>query len=223
MDWIKSLLKRKKKIKKNMSEQIETIHPEVTRAKEDLYGYSFKWASGEQSGSITDVQDVIFDDSVGITWVYFTDGTRINYLIIDEFMIRMDSNEAKEISSRLNEQTINSAIDQQTRKNRNIQVMGDLIDSVNVIHESPIRSLLQKQKPNWIDVSFKLKLNLPSKNLYDVLNGSFEGADEEIINFVVDDMDLDIIKEALRKNIREIYKKNGTERRNPVQEDDIRE
>lgn len=101
--------------------------------------------------------------------------------------------------------------------------MGDLIDSVNVIHESPIRSLLQKQKPNWIDVSFKLKLNLPSKNLYDVLNGSFEGADEEIINFVVDDMDLDIIKEALRKNIREIYKKNGTERRNPVQEDDIRE
>jgi hypothetical protein len=71
---------------------------------------------------------------------------------------------------------------------------------------NPITSLLEKQKPNWVEVGIKLKLNLPTKSLYNVLTSSFEDADREIIEFVVNDLDLEIIKESLRINIREIYK-----------------
>lgn len=200
-----------------MEEKVEVINQEVLKAKEDLYGFSFRWIKGEQNGTITDLQDVILDEITGIIWVYFTDGTRINYTIIDEFMLRLDGNEANEIRER---ERFQSNPPLQQKKERNIQVIDSHSSSPNYTTESPIRSLLQKQKPNWVEVNFKLKLNLPPKSLYDVLKVSFDDAEKEIIDFVVDDMDIEIIKEALRKNIQEIYKKNGTDRRQPVQEDD---
>jgi hypothetical protein len=67
---------------------------------------------------------------------------------------------------------------------------------------------LEKQKPNWVEVGIKLKLNLPTKSLYNILTSSFEDADTEIIEFVVNDLDIEIIKDSLRQNIREIYKAN---------------
>ena len=93
-------------------------------------------------------------------------------------------------------------------------MLADNRDS-KVIDENPIVSLLQKQKPNWVEVGIKLKLNLPTKNLYNVLTSSFEDAENEIIEFVVNDLDLEIIKESLRINIKEIYKGNHANIRKP--------
>jgi hypothetical protein len=81
------------------------------------------------------------------------------------------------------------------------------------VSDNPIVSLLEKQKPNWVEVGINLKLNLPTKNLYNVLNSSFEDAEDEIIEFVVRDLDIEIIKESLRINIKDIYKSNGTLRK----------
>ena len=79
--------------------------------------------------------------------------------------------------------------------------------------QNPIVSLLQKQKTNWVEVGINLKLNLPTKNLYNVLISSFEDAEDEIIEFVVRDLDLELIKESLRVNIKDIYKSDGTLRK----------
>lgn len=187
-----------------MESTIEELSSEVIRAKEDLYGYSFRWIKGENKGNITDLQDVIFDPAMNITWIYFTDGTRINYNILDEFMMRIDADEVNEINM-AKEMEKNASV---TKPSRNIQ-LSESNASNNRPDNSPIRTLLQKQKPNWIDVSFNLRLNLPPKSLYDVLDSSFDNAEDEIINFVVDDLDIEIIREALRKNIRDIYKKHG--------------
>jgi len=50
---------------------------------------------------------------------------------------------------------------QQTAKPRNTVSAVELEDS-------PIYTLLKKQKPNWVNVSISLKLNLPTKNLHGV-------------------------------------------------------
>jgi hypothetical protein len=88
---------------------------------------------------------------------------------------------------------------------KNVMLADSVVNKKNN-DENPIVSLLQKQKPNWVEVGIKLKLNLPTKNLYNVLTSSFEDAEKEIIEFVVNDLDLEIIKESLRINIKEIYK-----------------
>jgi hypothetical protein len=79
----------------------------------------------------------------------------------------------------------------------------------NKMADNPIVSLLQKQKPNWVEVSINLKLNLPTKNLYNVLSSSFDDAEDEIIEFVVRDLDIEVIKDSLRINIKDIYNKGN--------------
>ena len=56
-----------------------------------------------------------------------------------------------------------------------------------------------------MEVSIKLKLNLPSKELYGVLSTSFEDADKEIIEFVLDGVDIEDIKASLAQSIRSNY------------------
>ena len=75
------------------------------------------------------------------------------------------------------------------------------------LSESPIYSLLKKQKTNWVNVNITLKLNLPSKNLYGVLTSSFEDADREIVNFVTEGIDIEDIKAALGESILTYYDK----------------
>lgn len=171
----------------------------------ELKIFSYKWTKGDRDGQVCEYESVFKDPTTGIIWVNFKDGSRINYNLMDEYMISLDpiqlgdTQVAKIISERGFPETSNAPV-------KNVM----LPESKSIkIESNPIVSLLEKQKPNWVEVGIKLKLNLPTKNLYQVLTSSFEDADDEIIEFVVKDLDLEIIKESLRINIREIYKSNG--------------
>ena len=56
-----------------------------------------------------------------------------------------------------------------------------------------------------VDVSIKIKLNLPPKDLYTVLSGSFDDAEREIIDFVLDGVDIEDIKTSLADSIKKSY------------------
>ena len=70
------------------------------------------------------------------------------------------------------------------------------------VEESPIYKLLKKQKPNWVNVNISLKLNLPTKSLYNVLISSFEDAEKEIANYVTEGVEIEDIREAIAKSIK---------------------
>jgi hypothetical protein len=70
---------------------------------------------------------------------------------------------------------------------------------------SPIHSLLSKQKPNVVEVNLKLKINIPPKELYQVLCDSFENADDEIVEFCTKDIDLEQIKESISHSLKNMY------------------
>jgi hypothetical protein len=76
------------------------------------------------------------------------------------------------------------------------------------IENSPIFSLLAKQKENWVDVDLRLSINLPPKSLWDVLMGSFDDAEKDILEYVTKDLDIEVVRQSLRESIKEIYKKN---------------
>ena len=52
-------------------------------------------------------------------------------------------------------------------------------------------------------------MNLPSKDLFGVLSSSFEDAEKEIINFVLDGVDIEDIKLALAESIKKNYYLQG--------------
>ena len=184
--------------KKNKMENVQEIDIEILDR--ELKPFVYKWTKGDNDGQVCEYESIFKDATSGIIWVNFKGGTRINYDLINDYMMQVDP---ESISNQL-PAPANDSI-------KNVMV-SDNHPKIKM-QDNPIVSLLQKQKPNWVEVSINLKLNLPTKNLYNVLSSSFEDAEDEIIEFVVRDLDIEVIKESLRINIKDIYKGNGTQRK----------
>jgi len=180
-------------------ENIEEIDVEILDR--ELKPFLYKWTKGDNSGSVCEYESIFKDPTSGIVWINFKGGTRINYSLMNEYMMQIDSSAIVQSAPVIEHQV----------PVKNV-MLSDGKPKIKV-PDNPIVSLLEKQKPNWVEVGINLKLNLPTKNLYGVLTSSFEDAEEEIIEFVVRDLDIEIIKESLRINIKDIYKSNGTLRK----------
>ena len=180
-------------------ENIEEIDVEILDR--ELKPFLYKWTKGDNSGTVCEYESVFKDPTSGILWINFKGGTRINYSLLGEYMMQIDSSSIVH----------NEPVVQNNLPIKNVMLSESKAKVPDL--ENPIVSLLQKQKPNWVEVGINLKLNLPTKNLYNVLSSSFDDAEEEIIEFVVRDLDIELIKESLRINIKDIYKSNGTLRK----------
>ena len=194
-----NLVKKIIGIKNKKMENVEEIDVEVLDR--ELKPFLYKWTKGDNSGTVCEYEDIFKDPTTGIIWINFKGGTRINYSLLEEYMIPIDSSAIVH----------SEPIVYETTPIRNVMISDARAKAK--VPDNPIVSLLEKQKPNWVEVGINLKLNLPTKNLYSVLNSSFEDAEDEIIEFVVRDLDIELIKESLRINIKDIYKSNGTLRK----------
>jgi hypothetical protein len=194
-----NLLKKLIKRKNNNMENIEEIDVEILDR--ELKPFLYKWTKGDNAGNVCEYESIFKDPTTGIVWINFKGGTRINYSLVNEYMMQIDSSPIVQSAPVIEHQ---------------VPVKNVMLSEGKTkikVSDNPIVSLLEKQKPNWVEVGINLKLNLPTKNLYNVLNSSFEDAEDEIIEFVVRDLDIEIIKESLRINIKDIYKSNGTLRK----------
>ena len=191
--------------KKNKMENIEEI--DIERLDKELSHFLYKWTKGDNDGEICEYENLFKDPTTGIIWINFKGGSRINYLLLNDFMLQVEPSAIKQ-----------GAIEQVANMPMKNVMLSDNKAKVT-LPDNPIVSLLQKQKANWVEVGINLKLNLPTKNLYNVLTSSFEDAEEEIIEFVVRDLDIELIKDSLRINIKDIYNKaNGTLRKSGSQD-----
>jgi len=189
--------------KKNKMENVEEIDIEILD--KELSPFLYKWTKGDNDGQVCEYENLFKDPTSGIIWINFKGGSRINYDLMNDYMLQVDP------SSIVNQLPSHLDNIQQSSPVRNVMVSDN--QPKNKMADNPIVSLLQKQKPNWVEVSINLKLNLPTKNLYNVLSSSFDDAEDEIIEFVVRDLDIEVIKDSLRINIKDIYKGNGAQRK----------
>ena len=186
-------------------ENIEEI--DIEHLDKELSPFVYKWTKGDNDGEICEYEDLFKDPTTGIIWINFKGGSRINYLLLNDFMLQIEPSSVKQGAT---EQLASLPM-------RNVMLSDN--KSKVTLPDNPIVSLLHKQKANWVEVGINLKLNLPTKNLYNVLTSSFEDAEEEIIEFVVRDLDIELIKDSLRINIKDIYNKaNGTLRKSGSQD-----
>jgi hypothetical protein len=187
---IRSIFKKKNKMnfaEKNL-EEIET----------ELKNSDFQWIKGEQTGMIEKYHSVI---EVGeMKFVSFQGGGRMNVELLSEFMDIFPSTPVDfEISQPV---PANSQSKKSADKKGSVNSI-DYGSSVQVgVEESPIYKLLKKQKPNWVNVNISLKLNLPTKSLYNVLVTSFEDAETEIASYVTEGVEIEDIRDAIAESIK---------------------
>jgi hypothetical protein len=192
-----------KKLKKIISIMTEK---DLSELKEEYEKYSYQWIKGDNLSITQHYQDIL--EEGGKKYIIFTDKSRISLDLLDEYMIRVErgfeeqvrvSNPTKELIEMDEEITKQSVV-----KSRELSQDKRKIE----IENSPIFSLLAKQKENWVDVDLRLSINLPPKSLWDVLMGSFDDAEKDILEYVTKDLDIEVVRQSLRESIKEIYKKN---------------
>jgi hypothetical protein len=184
------------KTKKN--KKMEVTEASIEEAKRFYSNMQFEWVKGEEIASREDFKDLVNVD--GDTFVLFQSGKRINTSLLEEYMVYYPA-QPKQLS--IDPVPINADFMEISKSTVTSIVYNEEVKQSK--SESPIYKLLNKQKKNIVEVSIKLKLNLPPKELYGVLSSSFDDAEKEIIEFVLDGIDIDDIKKSLSDSIRKGY------------------
>ena len=187
---------------------------DIEELKESYSNYSYQWIKGDNMSQVQHYSDIIQDGNK--KYIIFTDKSRMSLDLLDEYMVRIDKG-FEEIPS----MSIRNPLED-TQQSRGVKSR-ELSISTPAIQESPIFSLLGKQKENWIDVDLKLSINLPSKSLWDILMDSFEDAEKDILEYVTKDLDIEVVRQSLRESIKDIYKKqkNSTPTKNVRSQDSL--
>jgi hypothetical protein len=199
---LKSIITNIFKKKKKMS----FVDKSLEELKTELCNSDFQWIKGEETGMVEKYESVSEEGS--LKYLNFQGGKRINLEILQEFMVIFP---ASPVDFGVNPAPVKNNPPQQTKESKVNSIKYDSTVQVGV-EESPIYKLLKKQKPNWVNVNISLKLNLPTKSLYNVLVSSFEDADTEISNYVTEGVEIEDIRNAIAESIRTSFyetKKNS--------------
>jgi hypothetical protein len=192
-----------KKLKKIISIMTEK---DLSELKEEYGKYSYQWIKGDNLSITQHYQDIL--EEGGKKYIIFTDKSRISLDLLDEYMIRVERGFEEQVKV-INPTKELIQIDEEITKQSVVKSRELSHDKQKIeIENSPIFSLLAKQKENWVDVDLRLSINLPPKSLWDVLMGSFDDAEKDILEYVTKDLDIEVVRQSLRESIKEIYKKN---------------
>lgn len=178
----------------------EKTLPEI---KDELSKVDFQWIKGDKMGNVEKFDGISQDEATGMTFVNFKGGGRINLELLDEYLdtfpaTKVDFGDTQILPDVPVNVLPNEVQPQPASPKRNT------VSSV-ALEESPIYKLLKQQKENWVNVNISLKLNLPPKSLFNVLISSFDSANEEIINYVTEGIDIEDIRAALAESITSYY------------------
>jgi len=182
--------------KKDMTSNTANEEITVQVLMDKFSGQEFQWIKGERMMNIEKFSNVVQNGDM--FFLEFKSGSRINYEILEEYMTWYPEPARKEIPVETPRQQAASVT----------QIQFDDKGSQSTksgLESSPIYSLLKRQKKNDVEVSLNIKIPLPSKDLFSVLVSSFDDAENEIIQFIIDSIDIEDIRNTLSKSIRENY------------------
>ena len=162
--------------------------------------HDFQWIKGENMMNTVSFSHASNDGED--FFLNFKGGGRINYNLLDDYMTWFPSSMPVAIAPVEVHETNKPQISQASITS--IQYEDGPTKRMQAT-ESPIYSLLSRQKKNPVEIQLKIKVPLPSKDLFNVLISSFDDAEQEIIQFIVDSIDMEDITNTLSKSIRENY------------------
>jgi phosphoribosyl-AMP cyclohydrolase len=188
-------------------EQLDNIRAGLSRYQ------AFQWIKGENAGMQMALADVVEDD--GIVFVCFSNGTRCNISLLDQYIIKLSPGDAPLEFNEAAETATRAAVEQ-SMENATPAVVGSARmrpaqQREALIPSSPIQELLKKRKPNLMGISIDLELNVPPKELLSVLEDSFENAEDEVVSFVLSSINTDDIRKSVKSALTEYYNKNKKE------------
>ena len=192
---------------------------DISELKEEYSVFSYQWIKGDNISHTQHFEDLI--EEGGRKYIVFSDKSRIALDLLDEYMIKVERGFEEIIPAA----EVNLVSQSDVSQNKGVKKREINEIKAEMKEGNPIFALLSKQKENWVDVDLKLSINLPPRSLWDVLMGSFDEAEKDILEYVTKDLDIEVVRQSLRESIKDIYKKQKTitSQKNVRSQDSIQE
>jgi hypothetical protein len=82
----------------------------------------------------------------------------------------------------------------------------------------PVYIMMEKSKKVDTEVNMTLTISLPSSHLFDVVRDSFEEGDKKALEYIIENIDITDIKNALKEGIKSMYEPNEDSDDNKLKE-----
>jgi hypothetical protein len=197
-----------KLIKRLLSKET-TMMAETEQKKPEIYHV---WTKTERAGQIVQIDG---DAPKDPQWVYFTDGTRINRTLMNEYLLTTTSlNEAKNTSKILGHESIESINPKTKTKSEPTQQpvidnrppMADMAtgESKTVTTEVNVMMAMLQKMSAKNKAAMPVEVNLPSKEVYDMLIDQMDVEAEELNEQIVllIESQIDNMKQKLNEQIQ---------------------
>jgi hypothetical protein len=192
------MFKKLKKIIQIMTDK------DISELREEYSVFSYQWIKGDNISQTQHFEDLI--EEGGRKYILFSDKSRIALDLLDEYMIKVERGFEEIIPT----SDVKLVSQTDLSQNKGVKKRDAQEIKTQAVEGNPIFALLSKQKENWVDVDLKLSINLPPRSLWDVLMGSFDEAEKDILEYVTKDLDIEVVRQSLRESIKDIYKKQKT-------------
>tara|TARA_R110000772_G_scaffold55472_18_gene126624 strand:+ start:4349 stop:4882 length:534 start_codon:yes stop_codon:yes gene_type:complete len=163
---------------------------ETIQAVEEKQEKKYQWIKGERT---TEVVQVASDQQDG-KWLYFTDGTRINPNLINEFLMEVPLSASVGLQAPV---TQVNPVNQPVITVENVPQV--------VVKEPSImgKMIMKMSKKNVVNVPIQININIPTPQLYAMLSDGMEEDDlnEEIMAVVSEQIEINKLKEYINESV----------------------
>jgi len=151
----------------------------------------YQWIKGDKFGNVVEVAENQKDSK----WLYFSDGSRINHALINEFLIEIEND--NQILN-VNVKTTPSDNKKSTPKPK------EPIIENNVQEVTVMGKMIEKMsKKNVVNVPVEINVNIPTPAIYAMLSEGMESEDlnEEIMSVALAQIEINKLQEYIKLQI----------------------
>jgi hypothetical protein len=160
----------------------------------------YQWIKSERFGDVVTVAE----DQKDGKWLYFEDGTRINPALVQEYLMKVES-EDKILKVSTNDTSLQTGPIQDqtnvvsTNTSDAVITQGPTIPELSVMG----KMIMKMSKKNVVNVPIQINVNIPTPALYTMLSEGMEEEDlnEEIMEVALQQIEINNLTEYLKENI----------------------
>jgi hypothetical protein len=188
-------------VPKNVLQQDTDMMME-SKTREELYSTAkFEWVKTERAGDVCSFQK--FEEELGIEYVVFDDNSRLRVELLGDVVL-VHTNDFEIIGKEILPiaevlPSASSNVLNHVKFEEFPQVSHDPLD--------PVVAILEKTKKKNQVMNISLTVKIPSPELYSVVRENFENTDDILLENVMNQIQQRILKEAVRRELQNIYSK----------------
>jgi hypothetical protein len=184
----------------------------VPKTREEIFSNGhFEWVKTENEGNLCEFSSFVTEN--GVEYTLFTDGSRIRTELIGDVVLMHNHPDEilnirpldfgnTEVLNHLTTEITQDKYNDFDSRNNSIDTAISLSNNID-----PVVAILEKTKKRVEKVTITLNLKIPSPELYSVIKDNFDNTDEILLNSVMDQVQENVLKDALKKELQSIYTK----------------